>query len=1356
MEDKIVMEENMRYIRKNRYRCLWKVLVLLCALVMVASSVAMCSPENAEKGFESNGNDDEVIRNLASALIITPSEINAGVKEYQSTAQVVTIRNIGDEPAQILGMGPDVNWTYVMLPPLFPDSLEPQSSTSFIVFEDAKNLSGGHHTATLSVKTNLGTENASINLSVKPWSPVIDINQNFAASGMLYGQKIPVKFTLTNPGNGSLTVNVSSDSSWIEIKDGQDDIKPYSCKQIEVMLNGLFLGGRIGNISIGSKNETWEIPVGVFVSDKTSVMESSCGIVEIAEYNGSLSVKGEKIGYEFSIPSGMDQFVFINHDDKANYLYFYLYDPDGNLKYSDLGDGYTTIDDPKAGTWKIVVHAYKGADSYDVEVYGHLTSYIGSMPAIISGNLQKESEKQSYEFSVPSGLDQFVFINHDYKANYLYFYLYDPDGNLKYSDLGDGYTTIDDPKAGTWKIVVYAYTGADSYSVKVYPSGSPLEIALTPAYCDAGKLQEGKVKSQNFTVKNVGETSIKLEKVTTNASWIEIKGDFNQTLLPDNKNSFVANVSPQGLLGGRYEGFITIETDHGNYISQISMEAERPNVAIIPPSINIAPIHRNESLYFTFNIVNAGNSELTISDASSTDEWLTIEELDKTTVTPGGVSNLKIKALHSKIGLHSGSVNIYTNTGDHRIPISVVVERMVSGAPVADAGPDQRVEAREPVQFDGSGSCDPDGSIVKYEWDFGDGTDGTGVAPTYVYGANGTYIVELTVTDNASLSDTDICVVQIGNRPPVADAGPNQSVDVGETVSFDGSGSYDPDGSIVKYEWDFGDETSGTGVAPTHVYAAKENYTVTLTVTDDEGATDTGTRIVHVGNYLPVAGAGPDQRVEIRETVSFDGSGSYDPDGFIVKYEWDFGDGSSGAGIAPTHVYVAYGAYIVKLTVTDNASTSDADTCIIYVSIDNRSICPAPENDHNPSIVAKGTDTYAAWQRGDDIHFARSMDWEKNWECHEPIGKGCVPSIAVDRNGYIYVVWDRDGSIYISNSTDSVSMFGTPIKIGSGYYPDMAIDGNGYIYVVWQTETGSTKYTSVDFAKSEDNGATWSSTPVGTTTARHYSPPKVAVSPSGNNVYVAWVCPSSFGRYIRVYFSGSTDGGLTFSKRKNPTGFTHHGEYNPDIVACDENEVYIAWCLDIDHNNHVYFTKSTDSGASFSPRIKVNDGTYSTTDAYLPSIAVDDNGRIYIAWVDTRGGNREIYFDKSTDGGSSFGVDICIGSTPHSPRQTDPDIAVGNSGRVVVAWGDNRNGNYDIYCAGITTTPAGDLNRDGEITPADAAIALQLAASGEWRADADISRDGRVTALDAMMILQAAAGNIDVLCKKTVVCGVAT
>ena len=84
------------------------------------------------------------------------------------------------------------------------------------------------------------------------------------------------------------------------------------------------------------------------------------------------------------------------------------------------------------------------------------------------------------------------------------------------------------------------------------------------------------------------------------------------------------------------------------------------------------------------------------------------------------------------------------------------------------------------------------------------------------------------------------------NQPPMADAGPDQTVILGQTVTFNASGSYDPDGTIASYDWDFGDYTAGSGEITTHEYSFAGVYTATLTVTDNDAATDTDTAIVTV------------------------------------------------------------------------------------------------------------------------------------------------------------------------------------------------------------------------------------------------------------------------------------------------------------------------------------------------------------------------------------------------------------------------------------------------------------------------------------------------------------------------------
>ncbi len=234
--------------------------------------------------------------------------------------------------------------------------------------------------------------------------------------------------------------------------------------------------------------------------------------------------------------------------------------------------------------------------------------------------------------------------------------------------------------------------------------------------------------------------------------------------------------------------------------------------------------------------------------------------------------------------------------------------------------------------FDGSGSSDPDGTIASYSWDFGDAQSGAGANPTHVYGAANSYDVTLTVTDDlgATNSVTQSFTVSDGsNQAPVA-AFTGDCTDL--SCSFDGSGSSDPDGTIASYSWDFGDTQSGAGANPTHVYGAANSYDVTLTVTDDLGATSSVTQSFTVSdgsNQAPVAAFTGDCT---DLSCSFDGSGSSDPDGTIASYSWDFGDTQSGAGANPTHVYGAANSYDVTLTVTDDLGATNSVTQSFTVS----------------------------------------------------------------------------------------------------------------------------------------------------------------------------------------------------------------------------------------------------------------------------------------------------------------------------------------------------------------------------------------------------------------------------------------
>ena len=138
-------------------------------------------------------------------------------------------------------------------------------------------------------------------------------------------------------------------------------------------------------------------------------------------------------------------------------------------------------------------------------------------------------------------------------------------------------------------------------------------------------------------------------------------------------------------------------------------------------------------------------------------------------------------------------------------------------------------------------------------WYFGDGHGSTEKNPFHQYAKPGTYNVKLVVKWNFSgtiVYGEVTHAVQVANQPPVADAGPNQVVNKTK-VTFDGSGSYDPDGNITSYVWNFGDNTTGSGKIVHHTYSEDGSYTVKLNVTDDSGASDEDTCLVTVDTHVP-------------------------------------------------------------------------------------------------------------------------------------------------------------------------------------------------------------------------------------------------------------------------------------------------------------------------------------------------------------------------------------------------------------------------------------------------------------------------------------------------------------------------
>ena len=220
-----------------------------------------------------------------------------------------------------------------------------------------------------------------------------------------------------------------------------------------------------------------------------------------------------------------------------------------------------------------------------------------------------------------------------------------------------------------------------------------------------------------------------------------------------------------------------------------------------------------------------------------------------------------------------------------------------------------------------------DQSIESWQWEFGDSGVSEQQHPSHTYASAGTYSVQLTVTDNEGLSDAEIMDVTIV-EDPIPEPEPPTAVFSAAvdrlTVSFTDEST--DDGSIEAWLWDLGDGVTLNEQHPVHTYASSGTYMVALTVTDNEGLTDTASQEITVeAEETELEAPQADFNVAVAGlNVSFIDA-SVD-DGSITSWMWDFGDGESSTLQNPSHAYEAPGEYVVSLTVTDDDGLTDSES----------------------------------------------------------------------------------------------------------------------------------------------------------------------------------------------------------------------------------------------------------------------------------------------------------------------------------------------------------------------------------------------------------------------------------------------
>jgi PKD repeat protein len=387
-----------------------------------------------------------------------------------------------------------------------------------------------------------------------------------------------------------------------------------------------------------------------------------------------------------------------------------------------------------------------------------------------------------------------------------------------------------------------------------------------------------------------------------------------------------------------------------------------------------------------------------------------------------GVANATIQARAN------GMVKVYVITGDSSDLINVTVTNASGNLPpTADFvySPSSPYPSQT-VEFDPTASSDPEGNVSQYRWDFdGDGTvdqtTSSATNVTYTYADSGSYDVNLTVVDNASNTDTSIQTVTVQNRAPNASF---TSSCTALNCSFDASGSTDGDGNIVSYDWEFGDGSTGTDKTTTHNYSSAGTYTVNLTVTDDDGATNTTSKTILVSsNTAPTADIYANETtVETGETISFNGLNSSDSDGFINRYEWSFGDGSPNVtGSSVTHSYADDGTYTVELTVKDDNGATNSTS--VTITVNNRQ--PTANFTYSPiRPIASNSVSFDASNSSDPDGSISKYQWDWDGDGnYETTTTSSTTSHTVATTGSYNVtlrVVDDDGDATVTNETVQV------------------------------------------------------------------------------------------------------------------------------------------------------------------------------------------------------------------------------------------------------------------------------------------------------------------------------------------------
>jgi BNR repeat-containing family member len=305
---------------------------------------------------------------------------------------------------------------------------------------------------------------------------------------------------------------------------------------------------------------------------------------------------------------------------------------------------------------------------------------------------------------------------------------------------------------------------------------------------------------------------------------------------------------------------------------------------------------------------------------------------------------------------------------------------------------------------------------------------------------------------------------------------------------------------------------------------------------------------------------------------------------------------------------------------------------------------------------------------------AALADWTPAQRLTWSSGESLHPKVALGSGNTVHVVWDDSipghSEIYYKKSTDGGTTWGPAKRLtwssGNSKDPAIAIDSIGRLHVAWYCQSDY----DIHYKRSTDGGGTWSATRRLTWTSGDSLYPDIDIG-KDDTVHIAWFdwTPGN----SEIYYKMSVDGGLNWSAARRLT-WTSANSYFPAMAIDPYGRIHVIFYESVSGSSEVFYTRSTNGGTTWGAKKRL---TWTAGSSYAQAIAADPSNNIHVAWMDNTSGYDEVLYKKSTDGGSSWGGAQRLSLTSGSSYW--PALAADASGNIHVGWHDNTPGLADIY-----------------------------------------------------------------------------